>query len=193
MFFFDTCNVVAAREDRKPKYWRLGRRHLGLSLTLWRHNVKLDNERGPGTATLTRHISRWRRREIQKWKIAFRKPRFVELQDQRFVTHLIYVQRTFWAQLVETAEVTVVTGKGNCANLFCAKSFSTRPSIPSRKYNLLITPVQETGIRMLFLYIPSNHNVEVVNADHFLTSSTKNFKRENRIYVDISWPYTAIN
>ena len=39
MFFFDTCNAVAAREDRKPKYW-LGRRHLGLSLTLWRHNVK---------------------------------------------------------------------------------------------------------------------------------------------------------
>ena len=26
---------------RKPKYWRLGRRHLGFSLTLWRHNVKL--------------------------------------------------------------------------------------------------------------------------------------------------------
>ena len=25
----------------KPKYWRLGRRHLGLSLRLWRHNVKL--------------------------------------------------------------------------------------------------------------------------------------------------------
>ena len=41
MFFFDTCNAVAAREDRKPKYWRLGRRHLGFSLTLWRHNVKL--------------------------------------------------------------------------------------------------------------------------------------------------------
>ena len=42
MFFFDTCNAVAAREDRKPKYWRLGRRHLELSLTLWRHNVKRD-------------------------------------------------------------------------------------------------------------------------------------------------------
>ena len=42
MFFFDTCNAVPAREDRKPKYWRLGRRHLGLSLTLWRHNVKRD-------------------------------------------------------------------------------------------------------------------------------------------------------
>ena len=42
MFFFDTCSTVAAREDRKPKYWRLGRRHLGLSLTLWRHNVKHD-------------------------------------------------------------------------------------------------------------------------------------------------------
>ena len=42
MFFFDTCNAVAARKDRKPKYWRLGRRHLGLSLTLWRHNVKRD-------------------------------------------------------------------------------------------------------------------------------------------------------
>ena len=42
MFFFDTCNAVDAREDRKPKYWRLGRRHLGLSLTLWRHNVKRD-------------------------------------------------------------------------------------------------------------------------------------------------------
>ena len=41
MFFFDTCNAVAAREDRKPKYWRLGCRHLGSSLTLWRHNVKL--------------------------------------------------------------------------------------------------------------------------------------------------------
>ena len=40
MFFFDTYNAVAAREDRIPKYWRLGRRHLGLSLTLWRHNVK---------------------------------------------------------------------------------------------------------------------------------------------------------
>ena len=42
MFFFDTCNAVAAREDRKPKYWQLGRCHLGLSLTLWRHNVKHD-------------------------------------------------------------------------------------------------------------------------------------------------------
>ena len=43
MFFFDTCNAVAAREDRKPKYWRLGRRHLlRLSLTLWRHTVKQD-------------------------------------------------------------------------------------------------------------------------------------------------------
>ena len=42
MFFFDTCNVVAAREDRKPKYWRLRRRHLELSLTLWRHTVKHD-------------------------------------------------------------------------------------------------------------------------------------------------------
>ena len=31
IFFFDTCNAVAAREDRKPKYWRL-----------WRHNVKLN-------------------------------------------------------------------------------------------------------------------------------------------------------
>ena len=40
MFFFDTCNAVAAREDWKPKYWRLGRRHLGLSLTLWRHTVR---------------------------------------------------------------------------------------------------------------------------------------------------------
>ena len=34
MFFFDTCNAVAAREDRKPKYWRLGRRHLGLSSSI---------------------------------------------------------------------------------------------------------------------------------------------------------------
>ena len=42
MFFFDTCNAVAAREDWKPKYWRLMRRHLGLSLTLWRHTVKHD-------------------------------------------------------------------------------------------------------------------------------------------------------
>ena len=42
MFFFGTCNAVAAREDRKRKYWPLGRRHLGLSLTLWRHNVKRD-------------------------------------------------------------------------------------------------------------------------------------------------------
>ena len=32
MFFFDTCNAVAAREDRKQKYSRLGR-HLRLSLT----------------------------------------------------------------------------------------------------------------------------------------------------------------
>ena len=42
MFFLDTCNAVAAREDRKPKYWRLGRRHVGLSLTLWRNTVKHD-------------------------------------------------------------------------------------------------------------------------------------------------------
>ena len=28
MFLLDTCNAVAAREDRKPKYWRLGRHHL---------------------------------------------------------------------------------------------------------------------------------------------------------------------
>ena len=39
MFFFDmcnavdaTCNAVAAREDWKPKYRRLGCCHLGLSL-----------------------------------------------------------------------------------------------------------------------------------------------------------------
>ena len=25
-----------------PKFWRLGRRHIGLSLTLWRHTVKHD-------------------------------------------------------------------------------------------------------------------------------------------------------
>ena len=42
MFFFDMRNTVAAREDRKPKYWRLGRRHLGFSLMLWRHTVKHD-------------------------------------------------------------------------------------------------------------------------------------------------------
>ena len=42
IFFFDTCNAVATHEDRKPKYWRLVRRHLGLSLTLWQHNVKRD-------------------------------------------------------------------------------------------------------------------------------------------------------
>ena len=42
MFFCDTCNAVPAREDRKQKYWRLGRRHLGLSFTLWRHTVKHD-------------------------------------------------------------------------------------------------------------------------------------------------------
>ena len=42
-------------------------------------------QEGACTATITRHISRWRRREIQNWKIAFRKPRFVNLQDQRFV------------------------------------------------------------------------------------------------------------
>ena len=42
MFFFDTCNAVAAREDRKPKYWRLGRCHVALSLTLWRHTIKRD-------------------------------------------------------------------------------------------------------------------------------------------------------
>ena len=42
MFFFDMCNAAAACEDRKPKYWRLWRRHLGLSLTLWRHTVKHD-------------------------------------------------------------------------------------------------------------------------------------------------------
>ena len=42
MFFFDTCNAVAAREDQKPKYWWLGCHHLGLSLTLWRHTVKHD-------------------------------------------------------------------------------------------------------------------------------------------------------
>ena len=41
MFFFDTCNAVPACEVRKPEYWRLGRRHLGLSLTLWRRNIKL--------------------------------------------------------------------------------------------------------------------------------------------------------
>ena len=50
MFFFDTCNAVATREDRKPKYWQLGRRHLGLSLTLWRHNA------GTWKSTITSHI-----------------------------------------------------------------------------------------------------------------------------------------
>ena len=40
MLLFNTDNAVAAREDWKPKYWRLGRRHLGLSLTLWRHTVR---------------------------------------------------------------------------------------------------------------------------------------------------------
>ena len=49
------------------------------------YNTLLDNERRPGTATVRRHILKWRRREIQKWKTAFRKPRFVDLQDQRFV------------------------------------------------------------------------------------------------------------
>ena len=39
--FFDMCKAVAACEDQKPEYWRLGCRHLGLSLMLWHHNVKL--------------------------------------------------------------------------------------------------------------------------------------------------------
>ena len=38
-----------------------------------------------GFASGVRHISRWRRREIRQWKIAFRKPRFVDLQDQSIV------------------------------------------------------------------------------------------------------------
>ena len=42
MFFFNTSNPVAARVDWKPKYWRLGGRHLELSLTLWRHTVKCN-------------------------------------------------------------------------------------------------------------------------------------------------------
>ena len=42
MLFVDTCNAVAAHEDRKPKCRRLGRRHLGLCLTWWRQNVKRD-------------------------------------------------------------------------------------------------------------------------------------------------------
>ena len=52
MFSFDTCNAVAARQDRKPKYWWLGRRHLGLSLMSQRHTqsatwidyVRLSND-----------------------------------------------------------------------------------------------------------------------------------------------------
>ena len=40
--FLSYAQFVAAREDRNPKYWQLGRRHLGLSLTLWRHTVKHD-------------------------------------------------------------------------------------------------------------------------------------------------------
>ena len=42
MFFFDAWNAVAAREDRKPKYWRLGCRHLGLSLTSHRQTRHLE-------------------------------------------------------------------------------------------------------------------------------------------------------
>ena len=42
MFFIDMCNAVAACEDGKLKCWRLERRHLGLSWTLWRHTVKRD-------------------------------------------------------------------------------------------------------------------------------------------------------
>ena len=56
MFFFDTCNAVAAREDQKPKYWRLGCRHLGLSLTtysrcrVWRCDVTTSNSIQDGGA-----------------------------------------------------------------------------------------------------------------------------------------------
>ena len=39
MFFFDTCNAVAARKDRKPKSWWLGRHQLGLSFMLWKRNI----------------------------------------------------------------------------------------------------------------------------------------------------------
>ena len=67
MFFFDTCNAVAAREDWKPKYWWLGQRHLGLSLTLcWIDYLRLPNDfsgfykrsinAGTWKSTITNHI-----------------------------------------------------------------------------------------------------------------------------------------
>ena len=57
MFFFDTCNAVAARKDQKPKYWQLGRRHLGLSFTLWRHN-EISGLSSPLNIFLTVHNAR---------------------------------------------------------------------------------------------------------------------------------------
>ena len=96
------------------QFWISLRRHL----EMWRVMAVVPGplalsyivlgKRRPGTAAITRHISRWRRREIQNWKIAFRKPRLVDLQDQRFV-FLLYntpnlCSKSILGQLVETTE-----------------------------------------------------------------------------------------
>ena len=84
-------------------------------------------QQGPGTAIVTRHISRWWRREIQKWKIALRKPRFVYLQ--------------LWAQLVETVVVPFkVSLHNNCVDFWFRYMFTLSLTL-SRLANLLFCSV----------------------------------------------------
>ena len=43
MFLLDTVRAMLYRHTKiENQYWRLGCRHLGLSLTLWRHTIKRD-------------------------------------------------------------------------------------------------------------------------------------------------------
>ena len=68
-------------------------------------NIVLDNM-GCATATITRRFSRWWRMEIQKSPA--KNPNLWTYNTIYlffcYPTHLIYVQRAFWAQLVSTAK-----------------------------------------------------------------------------------------
>ena len=95
-------------------FWISQRRHL----EMWRvmvavpglllSNTMLDNERGPGTATIHVTFQDGGAGKFKSEKSPSENPDFSTYKTKDsfycYAAHLIYVQRAFWAQLVETAE-----------------------------------------------------------------------------------------
>ena len=67
------------------------------------------NTEGPGTATVTRHILTWRRRKFKSEKLSSENLDLWTYKTKEsflsYASDIRCVQRAFWAQLLETVEV----------------------------------------------------------------------------------------